>query len=67
EKRPLRLTGISLSGFTDTPAPQLSLFDMDGDGREDKVNDAMHKLQVKYGRHIVKTVGELQAEKRTEE
>ena len=66
EKRPLRLIGISLSGFTDTPALQLSLFDMDGDDREEKVNDAMHKLQVKYGRRIVKTGGELKAEKRTE-
>jgi DNA polymerase-4/DNA polymerase IV (DinB-like DNA polymerase) len=64
EKRPIRLVGISLSGFSDTPNLQLSLFDSGEDDNHDKLSDAMMKLQQKYGRGIVKTASELRAEKR---
>ena len=64
EKRPIRLVGISLSGFSDTPNLQLSLFDTGEDDNHDKLSDAMMKLQQKYGRGIVKTASALRAEKR---
>jgi DNA polymerase-4/DNA polymerase IV (DinB-like DNA polymerase) len=63
EKRPVRLVGISLSGFSDTPNLQMSLFDSGEDSYE-KLSGAMMKLQKKYGRGIVKTADELRAEKR---
>jgi len=66
EKRPIRLIGISVSGLTKTPSLQLSLFDTGEDDKQDKLSDAMLKLQLKYGSNIVKTVSELQAEKRME-
>jgi len=64
EKRPVRLVGISLSGFSDTPNLQLSLFDSGGEDNHGKLTDAMMKLQQKYGKGIVKTASELRAEKR---
>jgi len=64
EKRLVRLVGISLSGFSDTPNLQMSLFDSGEDDNHDKLSDAMMKLQQKYGRGIVKTASELRAEKR---
>ena len=64
ERRAIRLIGITLSGFTDTPAAQLTLFDTPEDDKDDKVNEAMLKLQLKYGQNIVKTVGELSAERK---
>jgi DNA polymerase-4/DNA polymerase IV (DinB-like DNA polymerase) len=64
EKRPVRLVGISLSGLSDTPCLQMTLFDSGEDGNHDKLTYAMMKLQVKYGRRIVKTASELRAEKR---
>jgi hypothetical protein len=62
EKRPVRLVGISLSGFSETPNLQMTLFESGKD--EDKLNDALLNLQKKYGRRIVKTASELRAEKR---
>jgi len=64
EKCPVRLVGISLSGFSDTPNLQMSLFDSGEDNQHDKLDDALMKLQVKYGRGIVKTASELRAVKR---
>ena len=64
EKRPIRLIGISLSGLTATPNLQISLFDENKDLQQDKLGDAMMKLQLKYGRGIVKPASVLQAEKR---
>ena len=64
EKRPVRLVGISLSGFSDTPDLQMSLFDSGEYDNHDKLSDAMMKLQQKYGQGIVKTASELRAEKR---
>ena len=67
EKRPIRLVGISLSNLSTSPTTQLSLFDTDNGDHHDKLNDAMMKLQQKYGRGIVKTGNELRAEKRVSE
>jgi len=67
EKRPIRLIGITLSGFGDDEGGQISLFDMEkeDDGeRRDALDDTFMKLQVKYGRNIVKTGNELRAQKR---
>jgi len=67
EKRPIRLVGITLSGLTDTPALQLSLFDTDKTAQQNKLDDAMMQLKLKYGQNIVKTASELRAEKRLSE
>jgi len=67
DRRPVRLIGISVSGLTNAPSLQLSLFDTGEGAKREKADDAMLKVQVKYGRGIVKTVGELNAEKRTVE
>ncbi|MCL2421788.1 MAG: DNA polymerase IV [Defluviitaleaceae bacterium] len=67
DKRPIRLVGISMSGLTTSPDLQITLFDTHKDDNHDKLNEAMMKLQLKYGRKIVKTAGELRAEKRFEE
>jgi DNA polymerase-4/DNA polymerase IV (DinB-like DNA polymerase) len=67
EKRPIRLVGISLSGLSETKDQQISLFDAGKDDNHDKANEALMKLQKKYGRGIVKTASELRAEKRVYE
>ena len=67
EKRPIRLIGITLSNLTDTPDLQLSLFDTSEDLQREKLNNAMLKLQQKYGRDIIKTASILRAEKRVSE
>jgi len=67
DRRPVRLIGISVSGLTDTPNLQLSLFDTSEGAKREKADDAMLKVQLKYGQSIVKTVGELEVEKRTAE
>ena len=65
EKHPIRLVGISLSGLTTSPESQMTLFDsIETDDNHDKLTDAMMKLQLKYGRSIIKTASELRAEKR---
>ena len=67
EKRPIRLIGITLSGFGEDAEAQISLFDMekeDESERQDALDDAFTKLQLKYGRNIVKTGNELRAQKR---
>jgi len=67
EKRPIRLIGITLSGFGEDVGGQLSLFDIekeDEGARQNALDDAFMKLQLKYGRNIVKTGNELRAQKR---
>jgi DNA polymerase-4/DNA polymerase IV (DinB-like DNA polymerase) len=63
DRRAIRLVGITLSGLTATPNLQLSLFDAGEDVRDEKLDDALMKLQLKYGRGIVKTASVLRAEK----
>ncbi|MCL2071095.1 MAG: DNA polymerase IV [Oscillospiraceae bacterium] len=70
ERRPIRLIGISLSGFTDTAVveTQLSLFDDFDDvpavDKSGKLDDVAIELQKKYGVGIVKSGSELISEKR---
>ena len=64
EKRPVRLVGITLSGFTDTIATQLSLLDPGMDKHAEKRDAVLMELQRKYGIDAVKTGSELIAEKR---
>ena len=64
EKRPVRLIGITLSGFSATPDLQLSLLDEGREFQQDKLDDAMIKLQLKYGRGIVRSASVLGAERR---
>ena len=64
ERRPIRLIGITLSNFTTSPNMQMSLFDAGEDEQKSKLDDALLKLQKKYGRSIVKTASVLGAEKR---
>ena len=66
EKRAVRLIGISVSGLTNTPAMQLSLFGEAEKDKHDKADNAMLKLQMKYGTNAIKTAGEMQAEKRVD-
>ena len=64
EKRHVRLVGITLSGFTDTVLKQTSLFDADSGGQTEKRENAVTKIQRRYGIDSVKTGSELNAEKR---
>jgi len=64
ERRSIRLIGITLSNFTTSPNMQMSLFDAGEDEQKSKLEDALLKLQKKYGRSIVKTASVLGAEKR---
>jgi DNA polymerase-4/DNA polymerase IV (DinB-like DNA polymerase) len=64
EKRPVRLVGISLSGFTDVAAKQLSLFDIDSDKQTERRDAVIMDLQRRYGMEAVKTGSELIAERR---
>jgi hypothetical protein len=70
DKRPIRLVGISLSGFSDSEVKQLTLADMGSAGeskRKDALDGAMLKLQRKFGGEVLKTGNEMVAEKRFEE
>ena len=67
DRRPVRLVGIYLSGLTSSPNVQLSLFESAADETQDKLNDTVTQLQMKYGRAILKTGRELLAERRVVE
>jgi DNA polymerase-4/DNA polymerase IV (DinB-like DNA polymerase) len=64
DKRPIRLVGITLSGFTVEAVKQLSLLESGLDEKAEKLDSAIMGLQNKYGIDIVKTGSELAAEKR---
>ena len=65
ERRPIRLVGISLSGFTDGVATQLSLFDNSEETQKaGKLDDVTIALQRRYGLGILKSGRELVSEKR---
>ncbi len=69
EKRPVRLVGIGLSGFTDTEYKQMTLDDMEdqrADDRKAALDGAMLDLQRKFGGSVLKTGDEMVAEKRFE-
>ena len=63
ERRTIRLIGISLSGFVNSQAKQLSLFD-DFDDRQENLEDLIFSLQKKYGLDKVYTAGEKLAKQR---
>ncbi len=70
EKRPIRLVGISLSGFSTADFKQLTLENVGNireEQRKDALDGAMLKLQRKYGGEVLKTGNEMIAEKRFEE
>ncbi|MCL1919047.1 MAG: DNA polymerase IV [Peptococcaceae bacterium] len=65
ERRPIRLVGISLSGFSEGEARQLSLFDDVGSAKESgKLDEVTMELQQKYGLDILKSGSEMMAEQR---
>ena len=64
ERRQVRLLGISLSTLGRQRATQLTLFENEGVNKAETVDDAMLKLQQKYGSGIVKTAAEMHAENR---
>ena len=64
ERRPVRLVGIVLSGFSKEITKQLSLFDSAADVKDAKLDAVMLDLQRRYGIDIVKTGSELISEKR---
>ena len=64
ERRPIRLVGISLSGFSDGEEKQLTLFDTLVEKKTDKIDDVAMRLQRKYGLDIVKSGSEMISEKR---
>jgi DNA polymerase-4/DNA polymerase IV (DinB-like DNA polymerase) len=64
EKHPIRLVGISLSNLTKTPVHQLNLEEMATFEQKEKADEAILKIQQKYGRGIIKTGSELNAQKR---
>ena len=64
EKLPVRLIGITLSGFTAVVEKQLSLFDETPDEQAGKRDAVVMELQRRYGSDVVKTGRELSAEQR---
>ena len=69
ERRPIRLIGISLSGLTDEPVEQISLFDdeargsMRAGGVTSSLRDLLIELQYKYGLDKIATAREMLARK----
>ena len=64
EKHPIRLIGISLSGFEDENNKQISFFDYEIETKTAKLDSALHELKLKYGLDIIKTGSELSSKKR---
>ncbi len=65
EHCPIRLVGISLSGFDNSPQRQMSMFDNpEKDKKSGKLDEVTINLQKKYGLDAVKSGSELIAEKR---
>ena len=58
ERRPIRLVGISLSGFTEHRQMSFS------SEKEEAMDNALFGIQQRFGRHIIKTGSELGAQKR---
>ena len=65
ECRPIRLAGVSLSGFTKAVEKQLTLFDNPADGEKSgKLDDATLALQRRYGLDIMKSGSEMVSERK---
>lgn len=67
EKRAIRLIGISLSNFTNTPARQMSLFDGGRGAKGEKLDGALMEIKNRFGRDMIKSASVFDAEKRLEE
>ena len=63
EKRPVRLIGISLSGFSDRIGEQLNLFNIQESGKSARFAEVVFNLQYRFGLDAVKTGRELIAHK----
>lgn len=59
EKKPVRLIGISLSGFSKHAPKQISIFDNNIKTKQEKLDELAFSLQYKYGIDIIKTGKEL--------
>lgn len=69
EKRPIRLVGISLSGFTESYFRQMTIEDIGGqreEQRKESLDKALLDLQRRYGGGVIKTGDEMIAQKRFE-
>ena len=67
DKRPIRLVGVSLSGFDKSGVRQMSLDDLSkprGTKNREALDKALLELQKKYGGSIIKTGNEILAERR---
>jgi hypothetical protein len=69
ERKPIRLVGIGLSGFSNTEYKQMSLEDMGNlrtDEKKKALDGALLDLQRRFGGDVIKTGDEIIAEKRFE-
>ena len=69
EKRPIRLVGIGLSGFSESDFRQLTMDDLGNqqeDQRKESLDRTLLELQRRYGGEVIKTGNEIIAEKRFE-
>ena len=64
EKSPIRLIGISLSGFNEGETSQTSLFDDSVSVNNQNLDSTYNSLQGRFGIDVLKTASELGAEKR---
>lgn len=70
EKQPIRLVGISMSHLTSDRVQQITLENMGKartDERMDALDDKLLDLQRRFGVDVIKTAGELRAERRLRE
>ena len=68
ERRPIRLIGISLSGFTNTPNIQMTLFDNAAQIKKvNKIDKITTNLQKQYGLEAIKSASELKSQNRFKE
>ena len=66
ERRPIRLIGITVSNFSDTPTRQMSLFDNAQNPKHEKLDGALMEIRKKFGREMIKSANVYRAEKRLE-
>jgi hypothetical protein len=52
--QPIRLIGVSLSHFCDSPSIQLSFSDINHSQKDEKFNRLVHELKKKYGQEVIK-------------
>jgi len=54
KNQPIRLIGVSLSHFCDSPSIQLSFSDINHSQKDEKFNRLVHELKKKYGQEVIK-------------